>query len=91
MTIHTLCYQLSAIYMECQHSMTTSIECATFHGNRLSMRHIHKLPKEGTTPKFKNVKYGERVPCVIYADFECLTPTIEPPVRSSDVAVGPPT
>jgi hypothetical protein len=33
---------------------------------------VHQLPEQGTVLKFKNVKNEERVPFVIYADFESL-------------------
>jgi hypothetical protein len=45
---------------------------------------IHKLPSEGTVLEFKNVKFEERVPFVIYADFECLTTQIIPPQNESN-------
>ena len=45
---------------------------------------INVLPKEGTILKFKNVKYEERVPFVIYADFECLTTSTVEEQHDSD-------
>jgi hypothetical protein len=44
---------------------------------------VHQLPPEGSTLEFKNVKYMERVPFTIYADFEAITKNIE---REGDAA-----
>jgi hypothetical protein len=45
---------------------------------------MHQMPPEGSTIEFKNVKYEERVPFVIYADFECLTTPISNDKDSED-------
>ena len=42
---------------------------------------MFKMPPEGSTIQFKNVKYEERTPFVIYSDFECLTVPIEVPAE----------
>ena len=39
---------------------------------------IYILPEKGTKLSFKNVKYQQECPIVIYADFECLTKKFEP-------------
>ena len=46
---------------------------------------IHQLPPQGTVLEFKNIKYEERVPFVIYADFECLTTLVAPQENAPEV------
>ena len=46
---------------------------------------VHQLPEQGTVLKFKNVKNEERVPFVIYADFESLNvPIVHDDVDDGD-------
>ena len=50
---------------------------------------VHQLPEQGTVLKFKNVKNEERVPFVIYADFESLNvPIVHDDVDDGDGGPG---
>ena len=48
---------------------------------------IFKMPSKPTQVEFKHIRYEQRCPFVIYADFECLTEPIAKPTSANGASV----